>query len=119
MKRATVIAAAALVAATAAAAQPGWQHVGTLGQRHLMLVEAAAANDAPLLRQAAATTCVADRPCVVAFWVDPAQVPAAMPMSRVQQQAMVAQYFRNPATGQEELLLKCGPAEAPGSKCLR
>jgi len=96
-----------------------WKYVGTLGQRHMMVVDAAAAGDAKLLKQAAATACVAGKPCVVAFWEDAAAVPKVMPMTSAEQQAMVAQYMRNPASGKEELLLKCAPGESAGAKCLR
>ena len=121
MKIDLAIAATALVlAASGALAQVQWKEVGSLGQRHIMVVDAAVAGDAQALKQAAATACAAGRPCVVAFWLDAAQVPSSMPMTAEQQQAMVAQYARNPATGNEELLLKCGPGDsAAGTKCLR
>lgn len=114
-----VIAAAAIVVATGVLAQPQWKHVGTLGQRHMMVVEPSVVSNAQLLKQAAATACIPTKPCVVAFWSDAAEVPAAMPMTTAQQQAMVAQYVRNPVSGKEELLMKCTSADPAGTKCLR
>lgn len=115
-----VIVAAVLlsVAAPGALAQPQWKYVGSLGQRQLVVVEASAATDTDLLKQAAAVTCVPDQPCVVAFWSDAAAVPSVMPMSAAQQQAIVAQYLRNPKSGIEELLLKCGSGNSSSGKCL-
>ena len=114
-----VIAVAAIAAASGALAQPQWKHVGTLGQRHMMVVEPSAASNAQVLKQAAATACVSAKPCVVAFWSDAAEVPTTMPMTTAQQQAMVAQYVRNPGSGKEELMLKCTSADPAGTKCLR
>lgn len=116
---AVVAASAAIMATSGALAQPQWKHVGTLGQRHMMVVEPAVATNVQLLKQAAATACVAAKPCVVAFWSDAAEVPSTMPMTMAQQQAMVAQYVRNPASGKEELMLKCTSADPAGTKCLR
>jgi len=114
-----IVVAVLAVAASGALAQAQWKEVGRLGQRHMMVVDAAAAGDERLLKQAAAKTCASGHPCVVAFWLDVTEVPNAMPMTAAQQQAMVAQYIRNPAAGKEELLLKCGPGdEASGTKCL-
>jgi hypothetical protein len=42
-----------------------------------------------------------------------------MPLTAAQNQAMVAQYTRNPATGQERLLLRCKGTEQPGQQCLK
>lgn len=103
---------------SAAPAQPSWKHVSTLGQRHFVVIDAAQASDPQLLKQAAQATCPPAKPCVVAFWSDAAAVPAALPMSREQQAAQVAQYLRNPSSGSEELLLKCSAAQSAGAKCL-
>ena len=104
--------------ATSAVAQPAWKHVGRLGQRQLVVIETSAATDLEMLKKAAAASCVPKQPCVVGFWSDAAEVPRSMPMSAVQQQAMVAQYIRNPKSGQEELLLKCTPDTPSGTKCM-
>jgi len=109
---------AALLASSGVLAEAPWKHVGTLGQRHLMLVDAGVQDNAEQLKQAALTVCAPAKPCLVAFWSDAAAVPAAMPMTSQQQQAMVAQYLRNPASGKESLLLKCPPYNTANTKCL-
>ena len=114
-----LLAMTAILATSGALAQPQWTHVGTLGQRHLVVVDAAIADNVEQLKKAAAAVCDTVKPCLVAFWSDATAVPAAMPMTAAQQQAMVAQYVRNPASGKEELLLKCPPFNSAGAKCLR
>ena len=116
---ASIALATVLAMASGALAQPSWKHVGSLGQRQLVVVEPAAAADSDLLRKAAAAACVPGQPCVVAFWSDIAEVPSSIPMSATQQQAMVAQYIRNPVSGAEELLLKCASDDQAAGKCLR
>ena len=113
-----LLASTTLFASSAVLAEVPWKHVGTLGQRHLMLVDASVQDNAEQLKQAALTVCAAGKPCLVAFWADAASVPAAMPMTSQQQQAMVAQYLRNPASGKETLLLKCPPYNTGNTKCL-
>jgi hypothetical protein len=108
----------ALLVSSAVLAEVPWKHVGTLGQRHLMVVDASVQDNAEQLKQAALTVCAPGKPCLVAFWADAAAVPAAMPMTSQQQQAMVAQYLRNPASGKETLLLKCPPYNTGNIKCL-
>lgn len=114
------IAATALVAASGALAEPQWKHVGTVGNRHIVVVAPADAGNTGVLTQAAEAACVAGQPCIVGFWSDQTAAPNAMPMSRAQQEAMVAQYVRNPASGKTELMFKC-ISETPAStsiKCL-
>jgi len=122
-KRISVVTFMALLVITAsvsaAPAQSSWKHVGSLGQRQLVVVEPAYASNPELLKTAAAAACVPAQPCVVAFWSDIAEVPSRMPMSAAQQQAMVAQYIRNPVSGAEELLLKCASDDQAAGKCLR
>lgn len=118
---ATVAAMVAVAVTPGAYAQVQWKHVTSLGDRHFVLVEPSVAADEVLLKQAAAAACVAaDRACIVAFWSNAAAVPSAMPMTKAQQQAVVAQYMRNPVSGKEELLLRCRlPTNPAGAKCLR
>ena len=119
MKQEPVFFAVAMAAAGAAQAEQPWTHVGSVGQRQFVLVDPDAASDAATLKRAAEAVCEPGKACVVVFWSEAAAVPSQMPMTRPQQQAAVAQYFRNPASGSEELLMRC-PANAPlGSKCLR
>jgi len=116
----TRAAASALgLVALGALAQAPWKEVRAIGQRHFVVVDASAARNPQVLRQAATAACLPVQPCVVTFWSDAAAVPRAMPMSLAQQQAVRAQYLRNPVTGKEELLLKCLPAGPVGVKCLR
>lgn len=121
MKRelASGIIAAMLAASGAALADPPWRHAGSMGARQFVVVDPAASTDAETLRQAAGEVCTPDRACVVLFWAEAKSVPKKMPMTQAQQQAVVARYFRNPASGNEELLLKCRGDEPGGSKCLR
>lgn len=107
------------LAAPATGAEPRWQHVGTLGQRHLVVVDASAAAHVDHLTKAAKAVCDPAKPCLVAFWLDAAAVPASLPMSAAQQRAMVAQYASNPASGTEEVLRKCPPSPSATEKCLR
>jgi len=115
------IAATAIVAAFGALAEPQWQHVGSLGMRHIVIVGAADSSNPDLLKKAAEDTCGGPaKPCVVAFWSDASAAPNAMPMTQAQQKAMVAQYVRNPASGKTELVLKCTSDSPPAdTKCLR
>ncbi|HOE40262.1 MAG TPA: hypothetical protein PLB25_01305 [Rhodoferax sp.] len=116
---AILVASTVIFATSEALAEAQWRHVGTLGQRHLVLMDVAVQDNVEQLNQAARAVCEPSSPCLVAFWSDVAAVPIAMPMSAAQQQAMVAQYVRNPASGKEELLLKCPPYSAASAKCLR
>lgn len=111
--------AAMLAASGMAPAEPPWRHAGTMGMRQFVAVEPAVSADAKMLRQAANDVCTPGRACVVVFWFKGAEVPGKMPMTRAQRRAVIAQYFRNPATGSEELLLKCQANEPKGHKCLR
>lgn len=113
------VAAAMLAAYGMAQAEPPWRHAGSMGMRQFVVVEPSASSDAETLKQAASGVCAANRACVVMFWSEASAVPKKMPMTRAQQRAVVAQYFRNPATGSEELLLKCQGDEPRGQKCLR
>jgi len=114
------IAATVFVAASGALAQSQSKHVGTIGNRHVVIVSPADSGNSAVLTKAAEEACVAGQPCVVGFWSDQTAAPNAMPMSRAQQEAMVAQYVRNPASGKTELMFKC-ISETPAStsiKCL-
>lgn len=104
--------------AAAPMANAGWNVVGSQGARHFVTVSAADAGEA-VYRQAAAGVCRAGQACIVMFWTDAAQTPARMPMTTEQRAAVVAQYTRNPATGHEEILLKCSPGTAPRGRCLK
>lgn len=121
MKRqAIVVAAVAMMAMSGmATATPPWRHAGSMGMREFVVVEPSVSADAETLKQAASGVCASNRACVVMFWSEASSVPKKMPMTRTQQRAAVAQYFRNPATGSEELLLKCRGDEPKGQKCLR
>lgn len=113
------VAAAMLAASGTSLAGQQWRHAGTMGMRQFVVVEQAATTDADTLRQAAGAVCPAGKACVVVFLPEGTAVPKKMPMTRAQQRAVVAQYFRNPASGRDELLLKCRAGEPRGRKCLR
>jgi hypothetical protein len=55
----------------------------------------------------------------VLFWADAKQAAAKMPLSAAQSGALVAQYTRNPTTGQDRLLMRCTGTEQPGQQCLK
>jgi microcystin degradation protein MlrC len=119
MSKATVmVTLAALVAAPVALAGAPWQQVRTIGQRHFVVVDAAQARNTELLDRAAVELCPSKQACVVTFWSDPASVPMQMPMTRGQQQAVVAQYLRNPVTGKADLLLRCRDGNTRDPRCL-
>ena len=114
-------ATAAVIFATAGTVQaaPPWQHVRNIGMRQFVVVDPASSTNAEILKQAAQAVCTPAKACVVMFWSEAAAVPTTMPMTRVQQQAVIAQYMRNPASGSEELLLRCRSNEPTAAKCLR
>ena len=114
----TFAAAAALAAQPAVSAQ-AWSVKGTSGDRTFVVVQKAQQADAAALIQAAQAVCKPDKSCLVQFWTDPALAPAGMPMSAAQQAGVVAQYSRNPATGQEQLLFKCQGGSPKGQRCLK
>lgn len=119
-KIAYVLAAAAMLASSGIVlAEVSWQQVGTMGMRQFVVVAPAVSTDAAALKQIADKVCAPGKPCVVVFWLEGADVPKNMPMTQAQNQAVVAQYFRNPATGSEELLLKCQAGQTGGQKCLQ
>jgi hypothetical protein len=105
------------VAATAAA-QP-WKPVGAQGARQFAVVDKAVAADETTLKQAASSMCKPGKACVVMFWTDEKLVPAKLPLTKPQSDAVVAQYTRNPSTGHEALLLKCQGGEEKGKRCLK
>ncbi|HLP97427.1 MAG TPA: hypothetical protein VK149_03170 [Sideroxyarcus sp.] len=113
-----VTAATMLSASGMALADPSWRHAGSIGMRNFIVVEPAISGDAQMLKRAAKKVCNSRKACMVVFMTDAAAVPKKMPMSQAQKQAVVAQYFRNTATGGERLLLKCRADEPRESKCL-
>ncbi len=121
MKRKLIlaVATAAMLAAYGMASAAPWRHAGGMGMRQFVVVEPSASADAETLKQAAGKVCASGRACVVVFWTEAGAVPKKMPMTQAQKRAVVAQYFRNPATGSEELLLRCQGDEPAGQKCLR
>jgi hypothetical protein len=107
----------ALAAVAFGAAADAAKLVGTQGMRSFVVVSPADAASEAALKQAAASVCKAGSPCQVLFWSDPQLAASKMPLSPAQQQAIVAQYSRNPGTGQETVMLKC---KAPDEKrCLK
>lgn len=114
-----VMAALMLAVCGSALAQAQWRHAGGQGMRHFVVVAPAVSAEVETLKQAAREVCMSDQACVVMFWLEGATVPSRMPMTRAQQQAVVAQFFRNSATGSEVLLLKCKADEPTGHNCLR
>lgn len=119
-KIAYVLAAAAMLASSGIAQAEGqWRHAGKTGMRQFVVVAPAVSTDAAALKQAAGKVCAAGKPCVVLFWPEGEAVPTKMPMTHAQKQTVLAQYFRNPATGSEELLLRCRAGQTGGQKCLR
>src|SRR5512145_76224 len=100
-------AALMLAVCGSALAQAQWRHAGTQGMRHFVVVAPAVSTEVETLKQAAREVCMSEQACVVMFWLEGATVPSRMPMTRAQHQAVVAQFFRNSATGSEALLLKC------------
>jgi len=121
MKKSLLIltAAAAAIAAPSAHSAQDWTVKGSSGDRAFVVVQKAQQADAAALVQAAQAVCKPDRACLVQFWTDPALAPAKMPMSPAQQAGVVAQYTRNPSTGQEQLLLKCRDGEPQIQRCLK
>lgn len=102
----------------ATSAGNGWRDLGGAGDRHFVVVDSAAADDASVLRDAAATLCKPGRTCVVQFWNDERHAATKLPLSAEQAASLVAQYMRSPTTGNERLLFRCRGGEAPGS-CLK
>ena len=100
-----------------AIAGPGWRSVGGEGDRHFVVVDAAASDDAAY-RDAAATLCKPSRTCVVMFWNDERAAATKMPLSAEQSRGLAAQYTRSPTTGGERLLFRCRGGEPTGT-CLR
>lgn len=115
----TLAAAAAALAAQSAVSAPAWSVKGTSGDRTFVVVQKAQEADTRALIQAAQAVCKPGKACLVQFWTDPALAPAKMPMSPAQQAGVVAQYTRNPTTGQEQLLLKCQSGAPQGQRCLK
>lgn len=109
----------ATMTVSSALAQPQWQQVSIIGNRHFVVVNKGAAFDRGVLEKAADSVCGAGKPCVVTFWSDATAVPHSMPMTRTQRDAVVAEYFRNPNSGKNELLLKCRVDNPTDAKCLR
>lgn len=121
MKYQILIGAAAMCIAAAAlqpAAAAAWQVTGGQGARHFVTVGAGQAS-AAVYRQAATSVCRAGQACIVMFWTDASQAATRMPLSAAQRAALAAQYTRNPATGHEELLLKCDAGSSPKGRCLK
>jgi hypothetical protein len=122
MKRQVIVgvAAAAMLAVSGmSTAAPPWRHAGSMGMRQYVVIEPSASADTEMLKQAANKVCPPGRACVVVFSPEGAKVPGKGSMTHAQQRAVVAQYFRNPVSGSEELLLKCQGDEPKGHKCLR
>jgi hypothetical protein len=112
------ISAGIALSATATAAA-GWKLLGSQGDRYFVAVDAAQASNAALLKEAAAAACKPGKACVVLFWSDESAAATKMPMTAAQSKAVVAQFSRNPKSGQEDLLLKCKGTEPANSRCLK
>lgn len=109
---------ATLCAIPAVALAGGWKHLATEGSRHFVVVDAAAAGGEAPFREAASTVCAAKKPCLVLYWTDEGKAASKMPMTKAQSQAIAAQFRRNPASGQDELLLRCTSNETT-ERCLK
>lgn len=115
-----IIAAAALAACASSALAAGWTTLSSQGMRHFVSVDAgAAAAGTQVFKDAAASLCQPKKPCVILFWSDANRAARKMPLSADQQKSLVAQYTRNPASGHEEVLLRCTGGEAAGVRCLK
>jgi hypothetical protein len=115
----TIALAAGVTSGYMADAATGWTLLGTQGARSFVVVDLALTGNPAALKEAASAVCKPASPCVVLFWTDAKQAAAKMPLTAAQNQAVVAQYTRNPATGQDRLLLRCKGAEQPGQQCLK
>jgi len=113
MTAATLVGAALLQPAAAA-----WNVTASQGARHFVTVPAGEAGDATY-RQAAAAVCRAGKACIVMFWTDASQAATRMPLTPAQRAALAARYTRNPATGHEELLLRCAADSSTRGHCLK
>ncbi|MDO8990556.1 MAG: hypothetical protein Q7U91_13100 [Sideroxyarcus sp.] len=102
-----------------ALAESQWRHAASLGMRRFVVVEPGATGTTEIFMQAARQLCFPGQACGVVFMRDDAAVPKKMPLTRAQQQSVIAQFFRNPVDGNEELLLKCKADEPIEHKCLR
>ena len=101
-----------------ASAGSGWRSVGAVGDRHFVVVDAAAADNTAVYRDAATTLCKPARTCVVMYWNDERLAASKMPLSTAQAQSLAAQFTRSPTSGNERLLLRCRGGEPSGS-CLK
>ena len=112
---------ALLLCSAAVLAQPveaaGWRLVAEQGARHFVTVDAALEANPAVYREAAASLCGAGKACIVMFWSDPQLAAGRMPLTAAQRDGLIAQFNRNPASGHEELLLRCRLAVAP--RCLK
>jgi hypothetical protein len=110
--------AAALCAIPAVALAGGWKQLAAEGFRHFVLVDGAAAGNEAVYREAASAVCATGKPCLVLYWSDEGKSASKMPLSNAQSQAVVAQFRRNPASGQDELLTRCTGNDA-AERCLK
>ncbi len=113
------VAVTLLAAAGTASAAPAWKYVRNIGMWQFVVVEPRVSADTGTFMQAVRAICTPGRACMVVFWSDAAAVPASMPMTHAQQQAVVARYLHNPTGVHDELLLRCRADEPAGSRCLR
>jgi hypothetical protein len=109
---------AVLCAMPTVALADGWKHLATEGFRHFIVVDAATVGSEAALREAASAVCVAKKPCLVLYWTDEGKAATKMPMTKAQSQSIAAQFRHNPASGQDELLLRCTTDEAT-ERCLK
>lgn len=122
MKHELVLSAAAAVMLAVTGntlAQGYWHHAATLGMRRFVVVEPGVQDKRGTLERAARDVCAPGQPCGVVFMREAAAVPKKLPLTRAQQESVIAQFFRNPVDGSEELLLKCEAHEPIDHKCLR
>jgi hypothetical protein len=115
----TIALAAGVTSGYMADAATGWTLLGTQGARSFVVVDPALKANPAVFKEAAAAVCKPASPCVVLFWADAKQAAAKMPLSAAQSGALLAQYTRNPATGQDRLLMRCTGTEQPGQQCLK
>jgi hypothetical protein len=93
-----------------------WELVRTQGMMKLVYVAKAKENNRSVYQNAIRSLCMAGEYCYISFWSIRALVPARLPMSDAEAQALVASYTRNPSTGLDEFLLTCRIEKDP-HKC--
>jgi hypothetical protein len=98
--------------------RPNWREAGSIDSSHFVVMSQTV-RDLEEFQAAGERICGKQRPCAVSFWTDPAMVPTQLPLSALQERALVATYRVDPMRGAGTWRWDCNRfSDAEATECL-